>query len=71
MKGQLDMVNLAEKVSPFDEYWSPKIVARVNDYDVQVVKPRPPFPTLSCSWPVFELVNPHFRLPPLDACKTA
>lgn len=39
---------MAEKLSPFDEYWSPKIVALVNDYDVQVVKPRP-FPTLACS----------------------
>lgn len=31
-------VNLAEKLSQFDEPWSPKVVARMNDYDVQVVK---------------------------------
>jgi mannose-6-phosphate isomerase-like protein (cupin superfamily) len=31
-------VNLAEKLASFGEHWSPRIVARLNDYDVQVVK---------------------------------
>jgi mannose-6-phosphate isomerase-like protein (cupin superfamily) len=31
-------VNLAEKLTQFDDRWSPKIVARMNDYDVQLVK---------------------------------
>ena len=33
-----DRVNLAEKLAAFGEHWSPKIVAELNDYDVQVVK---------------------------------
>lgn len=31
-------VNLAEKLTLFDDRWSPKIVAKMNDYDIQVVK---------------------------------
>src|SRR5664279_4120303 len=34
----MDKVNLAQKLSLFDEPWLPKIVARLNDYDIQVVK---------------------------------
>jgi mannose-6-phosphate isomerase-like protein (cupin superfamily) len=34
----MEEVNLAEKLTRVDEHWSPKIVARMNDYDVQVVK---------------------------------
>jgi mannose-6-phosphate isomerase-like protein (cupin superfamily) len=30
-------VNLEEQFGRFDDYWSPKIVASVNDYDVKVV----------------------------------
>ena len=33
-----DKVNLAEKLGLFDDLWSPKIVARLNDYDIQVAK---------------------------------
>src|SRR5918997_943026 len=35
--------NLAEKVSLFDEHWKPKIVARINDYDVRIVKVKGEF----------------------------
>ena len=31
-------VNLDEQFGRFDDRWSPKIVASVNDYDVKVVK---------------------------------
>jgi mannose-6-phosphate isomerase-like protein (cupin superfamily) len=31
-------VDLAERLSTFSELWSPKVVARVNDYEVKVVK---------------------------------
>lgn len=31
-------VNLQEQFGRFDDHWSPKIVAGVNDYDVKVVK---------------------------------
>ena len=31
-------VDLAEKLSLFSDYWSPKVVARLNDYEVKVVK---------------------------------
>ncbi len=31
-------VDLAEKFSSFSEHWSPKVVARLNDYEIKVVK---------------------------------
>jgi len=31
-------IDLAEKLETFVDPWSPKVVARLNDYDVQVVK---------------------------------
>ena len=34
----LDKVDLQEKLSLFDEHWSPKIVAELNDAYVKVVK---------------------------------
>lgn len=33
-----DPINLAERFSQFSEHWSPKIIARMNDYDVKVAK---------------------------------
>lgn len=36
-------VNLEEQFGHFDDYWSPKIVASVNHYDVKVVKVRGEF----------------------------
>ncbi len=39
----MDKVNLAEKLGLFDDRWSPKTVARLNDYDVQVVKAKGEF----------------------------
>ncbi|NYJ76381.1 cupin domain-containing protein [Allobranchiibius huperziae] len=33
-----DAVDLDEKFSHFTEHWSPKLVARINDYDVKIVK---------------------------------
>ncbi len=34
----MEKVNLAEKFTQFDEAWTPKIVASLNDYDVQLAK---------------------------------
>jgi len=34
----VDKINLEEKLSLFDEPWSPKVVASLNDYDIQVAK---------------------------------
>lgn len=31
-------VDLVEKLSLFSEHWSPKVVARLNDYEVKIVK---------------------------------
>ena len=31
-------VDLAEKLSSFTDHWSPKVVARLNDYEIKVVK---------------------------------
>jgi mannose-6-phosphate isomerase-like protein (cupin superfamily) len=36
-------INLAEKLATFDDRWSPKIIAHLNDYDVQVVKVKGEF----------------------------
>ena len=36
-------INLADKLATFDDRWSPKIVAQLNDYDVQVVKVKGEF----------------------------
>lgn len=36
-------LDIAEKLSLFSEHWSPKVVARLNDYDIKVVKLRGEF----------------------------
>jgi mannose-6-phosphate isomerase-like protein (cupin superfamily) len=33
-----EAVDIAEKLSHFSQYWSPKVVARLNDYEIKVVK---------------------------------
>ncbi|GAA1454378.1 MULTISPECIES: cupin domain-containing protein [Nocardiopsis] len=33
-------INLRDALASFDELWSPRIVTRVNDYDVRVAKVR-------------------------------
>lgn len=33
-----DKVNLAEKLAQFSDFWAPRTVARLNAYDVMVVK---------------------------------
>ena len=39
----MDVVRLAEKFAKFTDYWSPKIVGKVNDMDVKLVKLRGEF----------------------------
>lgn len=39
----VEKVSLAQKLSLFHEYWSPKIVGEVNDAYVKVVKFKGPF----------------------------
>lgn len=31
-------IDLAGKLSSFTDYWAPKVVARLNDYEIKVVK---------------------------------
>jgi mannose-6-phosphate isomerase-like protein (cupin superfamily) len=31
-------IDLAAELARFDEHWSPKVVARLNDYEIKVVK---------------------------------
>jgi len=38
-----EAVDVAEKLSSFSEYWSPKVVARLNDYEIKVVKVKGEF----------------------------
>ena len=33
-----EKINLAQKLALFSEYWSPRIVARLNESDIMVVK---------------------------------
>jgi len=39
----MNKVNLRDKLTRFDDLWSPKIVADMNDYHVKVVKVRGEF----------------------------
>ena len=34
----INVINLEEKLSKFTEYWSPKIIARMNDYHFKLAK---------------------------------
>jgi len=34
----IKVINLEDKFSKFDELWNPKIISRVDDYDVKIVK---------------------------------
>src|SRR3954447_20290844 len=36
-------IDLAEKLSLFSEHWSPKVVARLNDYEIKAVKVKGEF----------------------------
>jgi mannose-6-phosphate isomerase-like protein (cupin superfamily) len=38
-----EKVNLAQKLGLFEEHWQPKIVARINDSDVRIVKVKGDF----------------------------
>ncbi|MGG6295866.1 cupin domain-containing protein [Leptolyngbya sp. AN02str] len=39
----MDKVNLNDKLAQFSEYWSPRTVAQLNQYDVMVVKVKDEF----------------------------
>jgi len=34
----LNKINLKEKLSQFSKYWSPRIIAEMNDYQFKLVK---------------------------------
>jgi mannose-6-phosphate isomerase-like protein (cupin superfamily) len=38
-----EAVDIAGKLSRFSQYWSPRVVARLNDYEIKVVKVRGEF----------------------------
>ncbi len=38
-----DKINLAEKLAAFADYWSPRTIAQLNDFDVMVVKVKGEF----------------------------
>ena len=38
-----EAVDITEKLSLFSEHWSPKVVARLNDYEIKVVKVKGEF----------------------------
>ena len=35
---KLEKINIKEKMSKFSDYWSPKVIAEMNDYQFKVVK---------------------------------
>ncbi|RAM50161.1 MAG: mannose-6-phosphate isomerase [Hapalosiphonaceae cyanobacterium JJU2] len=39
----MDKINLSEKLSQFSEYWSPKTIAQLNQYDIMIVKVKDDF----------------------------
>ncbi len=39
----MNKINLNEKLSQFSEYWSPKTIAQLNQYDIMVVKVKNEF----------------------------
>lgn len=39
----IEVINLHDKFKKFDEFWSPKIIGRVDDYDVKIVKAKGEF----------------------------
>ncbi|WP_243059951.1 cupin domain-containing protein [Nocardioides sp. SR21] len=36
-------VDIADKLSAFSDHWSPKVVARLNDYEIKLVKVKGEF----------------------------
>ncbi len=36
-------INLAEKLSQLDDFWAPRTIAQLNEYDVMVVKVKDEF----------------------------
>ncbi len=38
-----EAVDITEKLSLVSEHWSPKVVARLNDYEIKVVKVKGEF----------------------------
>ena len=39
----MEAINLAQKFSLFDDYWSPKVVGELNDFHVKLVKVKGEF----------------------------
>ena len=38
MRPAMEKVNLAEKLSKFDDHWNPRLVANLDDYEVKLVR---------------------------------
>ena len=39
----LDKINLEEKLAQFSDYWSPRVIAEMNDYQFKLVKVKGEF----------------------------
>ena len=39
----MDKINLASKLALFSDHWSPKVVARLNDYEIKLVRMKGEF----------------------------
>jgi len=58
-----DKINLADKLAQFSDYWAPRTVATLNDYDTMVVKVQGEF-----VWHKHDDTDDFFLV--LDGCLT-
>ena len=61
---QLQKINLKEKLSKFSDYWAPRVIAEMNDYQFKLVKFKDDFDWHShkTTDEVFIVIKGHMRI---------
>ncbi len=61
---QLQKINLKEKLSKFSDYWAPRVIAEMNDYQFKLVKLKDDFDWHSHknTDEVFIVIKGHMRI---------
>ena len=61
---KLEKINIKEKMSKFSDYWSPKVIAEMNDYQFKLVKIKDDFDWHSHkdTDEVFIVINGNMRI---------
>ena len=64
MVNQLQKINLKEKLSKFSDYWAPRVIAEMNDYQFKLVKLKDDFDWHSHknTDEVFIVIKGHMRI---------